>query len=71
MPLVPTTAVSNTGFSNKVFSKTIVGENAMVRLGEALGRSLFSCDSLGEVTTEKAIEATIISILKEGNWQYP
>ena len=60
MPLVPTTAVSNTGFSNKVFSKTIVGENAMVRLGEALGRSLVSCDSLGEVTTEKAIEATSI-----------
>jgi len=60
MPLVPTTAVSNTGFSNKVFSKTIVGEDAMVQLGEALGRSLFSCDSLGEVTTEKAIEAASI-----------
>jgi tRNA threonylcarbamoyladenosine biosynthesis protein TsaE len=54
--VVPKTAVSKTGFSNKVFSKTIVGEDAMVQLGEALGHSLLSCNSLGEVTTEKSIE---------------
>lgn len=56
--------VSNTGLSNKEFSKTIVGEDAMVRLGEALGQSLFSCVGFGEVTTEeKAIEATSIETI--------
>jgi tRNA threonylcarbamoyladenosine biosynthesis protein TsaE len=57
-PSVPKTAVPNTGSSNKEFSETIVGEDAMVRLGQALGRSLFSCGGLGAVPTEKSIEAT-------------
>jgi len=65
IPSVPKTAVSNTGLSNigssnKEFSKTIVGEDAMVRLGEALGNSLFSCGGLGAVPTEKSIEATSV-----------
>ncbi len=55
-----TLPVSNTGLSNKEFSKTFVGEDAMVRLGEALGQSLFSCGGLGAVPTEKSIEATSI-----------
>ncbi len=59
-PSVPKIAVPNTGLSNKEFSETIVGEDAMVRLGQALGRSLFSCGGLGAVPTEKSIEATSI-----------
>lgn len=55
--------VSNTGLSNKEFSKTILGEDAMVRLGEALGQSLFSCGGLGAVPTEKSIEATSIEAM--------
>lgn len=55
IPSVPKTAVPNTELS-----RTIMGEDAMVQLGKALGHSLLSCDGLGEVTTKKSIEATSI-----------
>jgi len=52
-----TLPVSNTGLSNKEFSKTIVGEDAMVLLGQALGHSLFFDESLGEASKETSSEA--------------
>ncbi len=42
-----TPPVSNTEFPNRELSKTIVGEDAMVLLGQALGHSLFFDESLG------------------------
>jgi len=59
-----TPPVSNTEFPNKELSKTIVGEDAMVLLGQALGHSLFFDESLGaapKVTSSEAIPGEAVS----------
>lgn len=53
--------------SNTEFSETIVGEDAMVRLGEALGHGLFFCGGLGAAPKDTSIKENSALVFFEGD----